>query len=90
MLQSTIFATDYFYSFAIKSMIESLEKLVDYVINNEYVFIIEQIANYETFDEWKDFVLNDSVYGAALKIQFSNVSESEMIRDLVQDWDKHC
>lgn len=71
-------------------MIESLEKLVDYVINNEYAFIIEEIANYETFDEWKDFALNDSVYGAALKIQFSNVSESEMIRDLVQDWDKHC
>lgn len=71
-------------------MIESLEKLVDYVINNEYVFIIEEIANYETFDEWKDFVLNETAYGAALKIQFSNLSESEMIRDLVQDWDKHC
>jgi hypothetical protein len=71
------------------SQAESIDKIVDYVINNEYIFVIEEMASYETFDEWKNFVLNDSVYGAALKIQFSNLSESEMIRDLEQDWEKH-
>jgi hypothetical protein len=71
------------------SQAESIYKIVDYVISHEYIFVIEEMASYETFDEWKNFVLNDSVYGAALKIQFSNFSETEMIRDLEQDWEKH-
>ena len=71
------------------SQAELIDKIVDYVINNEYIFVIEEMASYETFDEWKNFVLNDSVYGAALQIKFSDFSESEMIRDLEQDWEKH-
>lgn len=66
------------------------EKIVDYIISNEHCFIVEEIANHQTFHDWKDFVLGHTVYGAAMKIQFADFSNAEMIRDLRGIWDTHA
>lgn len=68
----------------------SAEKIVDYIISNEHCFVVEEIANYKTFDDWKKFVLEHTVYGAAMKINFNYVSDSEMIRDLRETWETHA
>lgn len=64
--------------------------MVDYIIDSEHVFIVEEIGSFETFQEWKEYVLDDTVYGQALKVQFSNVSEAELNRSLSEIWDFHC
>ena len=66
------------------------EKIVDYIISNEHCFIVEEIANHQTFHDWKDFVLEHTVYGAAIKLNFNYLSEDEMIRDLRETWDTHA
>lgn len=38
----------------------------------------------------EDFVLGHTVYGAAMKIQFADFSNAEMIRDLRGIWDTHA
>ena len=68
----------------------SAEKIVDYIINNEHCFVVEEIANHQTFHDWADFVLERTVYGAAMKIQFADFSNAEMIRDLREIWDTHA
>lgn len=69
---------------------DAIEKIVDYVISSEHCFVVEEIANYETFYDWADFVLERTVYGAAMKLNFSYLSDSEMIRDLREIWDTHA
>jgi len=69
---------------------KAIGRMVDYTINNEHVFVVEEIGNFETFQEWKDFVLDDTVYGQAMKVQFANVSDAELNRTLVEIWDAHC
>ena len=69
---------------------KAIGRMVDYIIDSEHVFIVEQINSFETFQEWKEYVLDDSVYGQALKVQFSNVSEAELNRSLSEIWDFHC
>ena len=67
----------------------SAEKIVDYIISNEHCFVVEEIECCQTFHDWKDFVLEHTVYGAAMKIQFADFSNAEMIRDLREIWDAH-
>lgn len=69
---------------------KAIGRMVDYTINNEHAFVVEEIDNFETFQEWKDFVLDDTVYGQAMKVQFANVSDAELYRTLVEIWDAHC
>lgn len=66
------------------------EKIVDYIISNEHCFVVEEIANHQTFHDWKDFVLEHTVYGAAMKMNFNHLSEDEMIRDLREIWDTYA
>jgi hypothetical protein len=53
-------------------------------------FPVEEIDNLETFQQWKDFVLDDTVYGQAMKVQFANISDVELYRTLVEIRDEHC
>jgi len=69
---------------------KAIGRMVDYTINNEHAFVVEEIDNFETFQEWKKFVLDDTVYGQAMKVQFANVSDAELNRSLVEIWDQHC
>lgn len=69
---------------------KAIGRMTDYVINNEHTFVVEEIGSFETFQEWKEYVLDDTVYGQALKVQFANVSDAEMNRTLVEIWDQHC
>jgi hypothetical protein len=69
---------------------KAIERMVDYIINNEHTFVVEEIGSFELFLEWKKFVLDDTVYGQALKIQFANVSDAELNRTLAEIWDQHC
>lgn len=66
------------------------EKIVDYIISNEHCFVVEEIANYQNFYDWKEFVLEHTVYGAAMKLNFNYFSDSEMIRDLREIWDTNA
>jgi hypothetical protein len=68
----------------------SAEKIVDYIISSEHCFVVEQINDYQTFHDWKDFVLEHTVYGAAMKMNFNYLSEDEMIRDLREIWDTYA
>lgn len=65
----------------------SAEKILDYIISNEYSFIVDKIDSYQSFYDWKDFVLEHTVYGAAMKINANYSSEDKMIRDLRETWD---
>ena len=66
------------------------EKIIEYIISNEHCFVVEQIANHQTFYDWMDFVLEDTAYGAAMKMNFNYLSEDEMIRDLREIWDTYA
>ena len=68
----------------------SAEKIVDYIISSEHSFVVEEIECCQTFHDWKDFVLEHTVYGAAMKLKFYYLSEDEMIRDLRETWDTHA
>lgn len=69
---------------------DAIEKIVDYVISTEHCFVVEKIADYQNFYDWKEFVLEHTVYGAAMKLNFNYFSDSEMIRDLRETWDTHA
>ena len=64
--------------------------MTDYVINNEHTFVVEEIGGFDTFEKWKEYVLGDTLYGQALKVQHANVSDAELNRTLAEIWDKHC
>ena len=66
------------------------EKIVDYIISNEHCFIVEEIDNYQNFYDWAEFVLEHTVYGAAMKMNFSYLSNAEMMRDLREIWSAHA
>jgi hypothetical protein len=55
---------------------ETIRRMVNYTINNEHTFVVEEIDNFETFQEWKKFVLDNTVYGQAVKVRFSIVSDA--------------
>jgi hypothetical protein len=69
---------------------KAISRMTDYVINNEHTFVVEEIGGFENFQEWKEYVLDDTVYGQAMKVQFANVSDAELNRTLVEIWDQHC
>jgi len=69
---------------------KAIGRMVDYTINNEHAFVVKEVDNFETFQEWKEFVLDDTVYGQAMKVQFANFSDAELNRSLAEIWDQHC
>ena len=71
------------------SVSTALDALVDYVLSSEYSFIVEEMTQYSSFEDWRDYVLSETVYGAANVIAFQNVSNSEMERDLRELWEAH-
>ena len=71
------------------SVSDSLDALVDYALSSEYSFIVEEIQNRSSFEEWSSYVLSETVYGAANVLAFQNVSNSEMLRDLRELWEAH-
>lgn len=71
------------------SVSEALDALVDYALSSEYSFIVEEMQNCSSFEEWSSYVLSETVYGAANVLAFQNVSDSEMLRDLRELWEAH-
>ena len=69
---------------------KAMGRMVDYTINNEHWFAVKVIDDFEAFQEWKEYVLGDTLYGQALKVQHANVSDAELNRTLAEIWDKHC
>ena len=68
---------------------DALDALVDYALSSEYSFIVEEMQNCSSFEEWSSYVLSETVYGAANVLAFQNVSSSEMLRDLRELWEAH-
>jgi hypothetical protein len=66
---------------------ESLETITSYILETEYEFIVDEIMNHNSFKEWADFIIHETVYGAAKVVEYRNASDSEMMRDLRGIWD---
>jgi hypothetical protein len=71
------------------SVSDALDALVDYALSSEFSFIVEEMQNCSSFEEWSSYVLSETVYGAATVLAFQNVSDSEMLRDLRELWEAH-
>jgi len=71
------------------SVPDALDALVDYALSSEFSFIVEEMQNCSSFEEWSSYVLSETVYGAANVLAFQNVSSSEMLRDLRELWEAH-
>jgi hypothetical protein len=69
---------------------KAIGRMIDYIISNEHTFVVKKVDGFATFEEWKEYVLDDTLYGQALKVQHSNVSDFELNRSLVEIWDEHC
>jgi hypothetical protein len=69
-----------------QSLEDSLDFLAEYVISVEYSFIVDEIDRFTDCDTWIDYVLTETVYGAANIVAFRNCSNSEMHRDLRELW----
>ena len=69
--------------------VDLVNEVVESIFNLEYDFIIEDMAGFDNFEEWSEFILERTFYGTAMKIAFFNLSDSEMNRDLKEIWDKH-
>ena len=65
---------------------DSLEILTDYVIATEYNFIVDEMDRFSDCAAWIEYVLNDTVYGAANIVAFKDWSSGEMVRDLESLW----
>ena len=68
---------------------DALDALVDYALSSEFSFIVEEMQNCSSFEEWSSYVLSETVYGAANVLAFQNASDSEMLRDLRELWEAH-
>ena len=71
------------------SVSDALDALVDYALSSEYSFIVEEMQNCSSFEEWSSYVLSETVYAAANVLAFQNVSDSEMLSDLRELWEAH-
>lgn len=66
---------------------EALETVVSYVLETEYEFIVDDMSNYDSFQEWANFVIHETVFGAAKVVEYRNASDSEMMRELREIWE---
>lgn len=67
---------------------EALESVIAYTLENEHEFITEEIERFESFEEWAEYVLHETVYGCANIVAFRNSSDAEMMKDLKQVWER--
>ncbi|MFZ9326511.1 MAG: hypothetical protein ACO24H_03490 [Polynucleobacter sp.] len=68
---------------------EALETTIFYVIQTEEEFIADEIHRFDSFQDWADFVIHETVYGAAKVVQYRDSSETEMIKELRKLWDEN-
>jgi hypothetical protein len=71
------------------SLSEALDALIDYTMQSEFDYVINEIKEHSSFEDWSLFVLSETAYGAANIVAFQNVSDSEMLRDLRELWEAH-
>lgn len=68
---------------------EALETTISYVIQTEEQFIADEVRHFDSFQDWADFVIHETVYGAAKVVQYRDSSETEMIKELRKLWDEN-
>jgi hypothetical protein len=71
------------------SLSEALDALVDYTMQSEFDYIVDEIKEHSSFEDWSRFVLYETAYGAATIVAFQNASDSEILRDLRELWEAH-
>jgi len=68
---------------------DAIDAVVDYTLSAEYDFVVELMNQYEQFEQWAEYVLSETVYGAVNILAFRNNSDGEMMRDLEELWDEN-
>ena len=66
---------------------EALETVVSYVLETEYEFVVDDMSNYDSFQDWANFVIHETVFGAAKVVEYRNSSDTEMMRELREIWE---
>lgn len=65
---------------------ESLDFVAEHVIATEYGYVVDMIGSFSSCNDWTDWVLTETAYGAATIVAFRNCSNAEIKRDLAQVW----
>jgi hypothetical protein len=67
---------------------DALASLVECTLANEYDYVCDEMSRFDSFIDWAEFVIHETLYGAANVVAFVDSSDSEMLKDLREMWDR--
>jgi hypothetical protein len=68
---------------------KAVRQMVDFILYSNYKDITLEIGRFDSFHAWKEFILERSLYGAAIKVEFAG-SDAELNSTLAAIWDENC
>lgn len=67
---------------------DALASLVECTLANEYDYVCDEMSRFHSFIDWAEYVIHETLYGAAIVVAFADFSDSEMLKDLREIWDR--